>query len=159
MKAAISILLLISVHFLSVAAADESTNIKPYPIAAEGFERMVFRVPATADESARKIEIIVGKTLSIDCNQTSFAGVLERRVVEGWGYPYFIIEKISGPMSTRMACPPDTENVATFISVNTSNFLQRYNSKLPIVVYVPKGFEVHYRIWAAQESIEKAVPE
>lgn len=33
----------------------------------------------------------------------------------------------------------------------------RYNSKLPVVVYVPDGLEVSYRIWGADEKIGKAV--
>jgi ecotin len=133
--------------------------MKPYPAAEQGFERMVFRVPAVEDESAHKVEIIVGKILSVDCNRTSFGGVLERRVAEGWGYPYYVLEKVGGPMSTLMACPPGMENTDEFITVNGDGFLQRYNSKLPMVVYVPEGFEVNYRIWAAQQDIGQAEPE
>lgn len=29
----------------------------------------------------------------------------------------------------------------------------RYNSKLPIVVYVPKGYVLEYRIWKADEKL------
>jgi ecotin len=128
---------LASTLFQIVALAEESTNMEPYPAARDGFERMVFRVPAADDEAARKVEIIVGKILSVDCNRTSFGGLL----------------------STRMACPPGTENVEAFVTVNGDGFLQRYNSKLPTVVYVPKGFEVRYRIWAAQQDIGQAESE
>jgi ecotin len=159
MKTARSLLLLASALFLIVAGAEESTNMQPYPAARDGFERMVFRVPAADDEAARKVEIIVGKILSVDCNRTSFGGLLERRVAEGWGYPYFIIENISGPIATRMACPPGTENKDTFVTVNGDGFLQRYNGRLPIVVYVPKGFEVRYRIWVAQQDVGEAQAE
>ncbi len=38
-------------------------------------------------------------------------------------------------------------------------FKLRYNSKLPIVLYVPKDVEVRYRIWSASSRIEKAVQE
>ena len=133
--------------------------MKPYPAAGNGFERMVFRVPAIDDETLRKVEIIVGKTLSIACNRTSFGGALERRVAEGWGYPYFVVGNVSGPMSTRMACPPGSQNTETFVAVSGDGFLQRYNSKLPMVVYVPQGFDVRYRIWAAQEDIGQAEAE
>ena len=159
MKAVTRLLFLASIFFLAVAVADETTNMKPYPAAEQGFERMVFRVPAEEDESAHKVEIIVGKILSVDCNRTSFGGVLERRVAEGWGYPYYVLEKVGGPMSTLMACPPGMENTDEFITVNGDGFLQRYNSKLPMVVYVPEGFEVRYRIWAAQQDIGQAEPE
>jgi ecotin len=159
MKAVTRLLFLASILFLTVTLADETTNMKPYPAAEQGFERMVFRVPAVEDESAHKVEIIVGKILSVDCNRTSFGGVLERRVAEGWGYPYYVLEKVGGPMSTLMACPPGMENTDEFITVNGDGFLQRYNSKLPMVVYVPEGFEVNYRIWAAQQDIGQAEPE
>ena len=159
MKTAISLILSALILFWVAAAADETTNMKPYPVAEDGFRRMVFRVPPAEDESASKVEIIIGKTISVDCNRTSFGGGLERRVAEGWGYPYFIIANIGEPMSTRMACPPDADNTDEFITVNGEGFLQRYNSKLPMVVYVPDGFEVRYRIWTAQHDIGQAVPE
>lgn len=159
MKSAIKVVLPTSILFLMVAAADETTNMKPYPAAEDGFERMVFRVPVAEDESARKVEIIIGKTMSVDCNRTSFGGALERRVAEGWGYPYFVIEKIGGPMSTLMACPPGSQNTDEFVTVTGDGFLHRYNSKLPMVVYVPDGFEVRYRIWAAGEDIGYASSE
>jgi len=159
MKIASSLILSTLILFLLTSVADETTNMKPYSAAEEGFERLVFRVPAAEDESGRKVEIIVGKTISVDCNRTSFGGVLERRVAEGWGYPYFVIEKVGGPMSTLMACPPDFENTDAFVAVTGDGFLQRYNSKLPMVVYVPEGFSVRYRIWAAQDNIGQAEPE
>ena len=31
-------------------------------------------------------------------------------------------------------------------------FMLRYNSKLPIVLYVPKDVEVRYRVWSASEQ-------
>jgi len=38
-------------------------------------------------------------------------------------------------------------------------FLLRYNSKLPLVLYVPKDIEVRYRIWSASNKVEKAIQE
>ena len=134
-------------------------DLLPYPTMQDGFVRMVFRVPAITDESNRKVEIIVGKTVFVDCNRTSFGGTLERRVVEGWGYPYFVLKKVGGPMSTMMACPPAYENTEEFVIVVGDGFLQRYNSNLPMVIYVPEGFELRYRIWAAQDDIGRAGPE
>ncbi|HFK7189105.1 TPA: ecotin family protein, partial [Serratia odorifera] len=34
---------------------------------------------------------------------------------------------------------------------------QRYNSRLPIVVYVPQDVEVKYRVWQAAETVNSAV--
>jgi ecotin len=51
-----------------------------------------------------------------------------------------------------MACPPESTPQESFVAVRGAGFLQRYNSKLPVVTYVPEGFEVRYRIWTAGEE-------
>ncbi|MNN83904.1 Ecotin precursor [compost metagenome] len=61
-------------------------------------------------------------------------------------------------MSTLMACP-DGKSTQDFVPVVGDGFLLRYNSKLPIVLYVPKDIEVRYRIWSASNKVEKAVAE
>jgi ecotin len=134
-------------------AAGGADEMKPYPEADAGFVRMVFRVPEVENETDQKVEIIVGKTLLVDCNRAWFGGDLERRVAKGWGYPYFVLAQVGGPASTRMACPPGEEKVEAFVQVRGVGYLQPYNSRLPIVTYVPGGFSVRYRIWAAGDDI------
>jgi ecotin len=151
--------LLVGLLLCATAVRGDKNGMQPYPAAEEGFERMVFRIPPVQDEATRKVEIIVGKTLLVDCNQQWYGGDLHERVVEGWGYSYLVLEKVGGPASTRMACPPGEEKREAFVAVRGHGFLQRYNSKLPFVVYVPKGFEVRYRIWVAGNEIGRARPE
>ena len=134
----------------SLAFAD-SDNLKPYPLPEEGFERWVIHLEPCADEELRKVEIIVGKSMEIDCNQHWFVGAIERETVPGWGYSYYIVRQVVGPASTLRACPPGEEKHINFVRVRGDEQLWRYNSKLPVVVYVPDGFEVRYRIWAAGE--------
>lgn len=159
MNAKLIALMLLGSLPLIVGAGNNSDDLTAYPAAEDGVDRMVFRVPAMRDESILKVEIIVGKTLSVDCNRTSFGGSLELRIADGWGYPYFVLEKFAGPMSTRMACPPETQHEDRFVLVSGDGFLQPYNSKLPVVVYVPEGFQVRYRIWSTQNDVEYAAPE
>ncbi|MCY1426008.1 Ecotin [compost metagenome] len=61
-------------------------------------------------------------------------------------------------MSTLMACP-DGKRQQDIVPVVGDGFMLRYNSKLPLVLYVPKDIEVRYRVWSASSKVEKAVEE
>jgi len=139
--------------------ADPTSDLQPWPAAEAGFERMVIRLPALADEDDHKLEVVVGREMAVDCNQHAFGGNLEQHTIQGWGYSYYVIDKIGGPMSTLMACPPGQAKRSRFIGVRGEGFLLRYNSKLPVVVYVPEGFEVRYRTWSAGSEFGKASTE
>jgi len=143
----ISVFLLFSTHV--TAASDE---MKPYPPAEEGYKRMVIHLQPLANEDNNKLEIIVGKTLKVDCNKHWFIGNLTEETAKGWGFNYFILKLVVGPTSTMMACPPGQKEQEAFIQLRSNEGLIRYNSKLPVVVYVPNDFEVHYRIWTAKEK-------
>ena len=141
------------------AVGEVNIDMRPYPEAEAGYQRMVFRVPVLENEEDRRVEILVGRTRTVDCNPTWYGGRLDERVAEGWGYPYFVLEAVSGPASTLMACPPDEEPVEAFVPVRGEGFLLRYNGKLPVVTYVPEGFEVRYRVWVAGDETGFARPE
>ena len=137
---------------LSTPIFAASYGMKPYPPAEDGYKRMVIHPQALADEDANKLEINIGKTLKVDCNRQWFIGHLSEEIAKGWGFPYFILKSVTGPASTLMACPPDKKEREAFVQVRGDGGLLRYNSKLPVVVYVPVDFEVHYRIWTAKEE-------
>ena len=83
-------------------------------------------------------------------------GNLETRTLSGWGFDYLVMDKISEPASTMMACPDNTRR-PQFIAANLGDAaMQRYNSRLPIVVYVPQGVDVKYRIWEAGKDVRSA---
>ena len=141
-------------------AAAMDVDMKPYPPAAGGYTRQVIVLPHQDDERHLKLELVPGRTLEVDCNQVSLAGTLSVKIANGWGYPYYVLENVQGPISTRMACPPDTQTRLQFVPVVVpENNTLRYNSKLPVVVYLPVGFELHYRIWQAgplrHDSVER----
>jgi ecotin len=148
--------LLVSLLPVVSAGQEIKNDLKPYPEPAPGVIRTVFRVPAVDREDERKVEILVGKTMLVDCNRTWFGGNLETQVAQGWGYSYFVLEKVGPPASTLMACPPGDDKTEALVPVRGEGFLQRYNSKLPVVVYVPEGFEVRYRIWTSGDAVGRA---
>lgn len=142
----------------TLACAAKLEDVAPYPKAETGFTRQVIHLVQQTREDNYLVEILAGKTLAVDCNHQRLGGTLEEKNLEGWGYPFYRLEKVSGPMSTLMACP-DGKSKQGFVPVVGEGFRLRYNSKLPIVVYVPKDVEVRYRIWSASDKVEKALQE
>ncbi|WP_339547437.1 serine protease inhibitor ecotin [Pseudomonas sp. RA_35y_Pfl2_P32] len=140
------------------ALATKLEDVAPFPKADKGFTRQVIHLAPQTAEDNFQVEILAGKTLTVDCNRQRLGGMLEEKNLEGWGYPFYRMDKVIGPMSTLMACP-DGKRTEAFVPVVGDGFMLRYNSKLPIVLYVPKDIEVRYRIWSASDKVEKAVQE
>lgn len=135
------------------ASAPQTTAadaLKAFPAATAGQTRHVIALPAQTDESTLKIELILGKTLTADCNRQFFGGRLETRTAEGWGYDYYVLPALGNAASTLMACPPGSARQA-FVTTQEQPLI-RYNSRLPVVVYAPSDVEVRYRIWRAGET-------
>jgi ecotin len=134
----------------SVSAAFGANTMKAFPPAEDGMVRYVLQLPQHEDESAFKVELIVGQTVQIDAqNRYFFSGRIEAESIAGWGYSRYIVRKI-GPMGgTLMAVDPDAPKVMRFITLGGEPYLVGYNSRLPIVIYLPKGTEVRYRLWSA----------
>ena len=145
----------------AVLAADD---LKPFPESESGYRRVVIRLPAVDTPDDRRVELIFGKTLEVDCNRHILSAQLTRKVVPGWGYEYFVLGNVRGPASTLMACPPDEPKRTDFVRIgfgtdDVQHGWLRYNPKLPIVAYVPDGIELRYRIWSADQQTATAVSE
>ena len=139
---------------LSVHAGD---NMKAFPPPEEGQLRYIVQLPAQDDETNFKVELIVGKTVQVDeKNQYFFGGQILEESISGWGFPRYIVKAL-GPMAgTLMAVDPNAPKVDRFIRLGGEPYLVRYNSRLPIVIYVPEGVEVRYRIWKADPEAKIA---
>lgn len=134
----------------STVSAQAADNLKAFPPADQGMVRYMLQLPPQDDESGFKVELMVGKTVQVDeKNKYFFGGTIEEETIKGWGFPRYVVSKL-GPMAgTLMAIDPNAPKVARFITLGGGPHLIRYNSRLPIVVYVPEGVEVRYRIWTA----------
>ncbi len=145
MKAFLSLL-----FFLPVMAYAEHEQLKAFPAAGEGMVRHVIELghKTRAEEGVFKVELVAGKTQMTDgVNQMRHACSIEARPLKGWGYTFYEVVGKDLTMGTRMAAPPGAPKVKAFVS--GAPLTIRYNSRLPIVVYAPKGYEVKYRIWRA----------
>lgn len=133
-----------------VKPTDEAVkNLKPYPAVIDSLERYVIYLDQKADESLFEIELIAGKTMMVDCNRHSLMGSFKEETLQGWGYNYYVFETNNHIASTMMMC---LDNTKTEKFVKSEPISVRYNSRLPIVVYLPKGIELKYKIWTAGEE-------
>lgn len=132
---------------------ERESILAPFPQAPEGMVRHVIYVDTKADENLYKIEVVPGKVMNVDNNIHRLMGKMEEKTLEGWGYTYYEFTSNGQTASTLMATSGPKVN--KFISAQT--LMVRYNSKMPVVVYAPEGFDIQYRIWRAGKS--KPAPE
>jgi ecotin len=133
--------------------SDASSWQKAYPAAEKGMKRIVIHLDAQKDEYSWKVELIVGKTVETDgVNRVALMGNIEEHTVQGWGYNFYKAQiKSDGMISTRIGVDPNMPKVKQFVTLMPHGPV-RYNSRLPIVVYIPEGYEVRYRFWKAEET-------
>jgi ecotin len=155
MKTTALLTALLAFPVLALAAADP--NMKAFPPAEAGMVRHVIALPAQPDEAALKVELVIGQTVKTDAaNRYFFGGKLQTETIQGWGFERYILRQL-GPMAgTLMAVDPNAPKVDRFVTLGGEPQLLRYNSRLPLVVYVPAGVEVRYRVWRADPETKPA---
>lgn len=90
-------------------------------------------------------------------NHHCFGSDFEKKQLKGWGYGYYELKKAFNPVTTLMACP-DKKKTQQFITTHLgADNIVRYNSKLAMVVYVPKDMVIKYRVGSIPEKLDSAV--
>ncbi len=129
------------------------TELKMFPAPKPGHKQVYIKLPAKKNEENYKVEFYVGKKHMADCNSHFLAGDIKKINLQGWGYDYYVVESEGHIGSTMRAC---IDKTLTEKFVQLPPQLVRYNSKLPIVIYVPEGLEVRYKIWKGDKKIKTA---
>jgi ecotin len=104
-----------------------------------------------------RVELIIGRTLMVDCNRHLLQGSLVEDSVPGWGYPLFRVTGGRQQVSTRMACPGQPPR-RDFVMLGGTPTLVPVNPRLPIVVVAPKELEVRWRLWRPDPGQQPAQP-
>jgi ecotin len=140
-----------------VCSVNARDNMKAFPPSDQGQIRYVIHLAEQDEESNYQVELIVGQTVKVDeSNQYFFGGQIKKENIVGWGFTRYVVSEL-GPMAgTRMAVDPNAPKVDRFIRLGGEPYLIRYNSRLPVVVYVPEGVDVRYRIWRAEPESKAA---
>ena len=135
----------------TVPVSSPAVSIKPFPKPHAGDKRLVIRLPARANENALLVRVTSGKLGRVDCNNQAYTGTLETKTLQGWGYNFYVLRTKGEAMSTLMACPPNSARTA-FVPVAGAEQTLSYNSRMPLIYYVPKDFNVQYEVFAPQQQ-------
>lgn len=132
----------------------EKLQIDMFPKAKEGYKQVFIQLPIAKNENDLKVEFFVGTEKMLDCNKHFLVGKVTTQDLQGWGYNYYDVESTGETGGTLMACP-DQKKTKKFVSLQPE--IVRYNSKLPLVFYVPKDLEVRYRVLRPDSAMKKAI--
>lgn len=137
---------------LSTALFAQSQNdIKMFPLAEKGMEQKVIRLEPKENEDDYMVEVMIGKKSKVDtCNRYFLGGNFKENNLDGWGYNYYTFSTDGIIGGTLMGCM-NNKKVQKVVYAPSEKV--RYNSKLPIVIYVPKDYQVDYRIWSASNEV------
>lgn len=127
-----------------------------YPKAPAGKERKVILLPHKdrGAEDDFQVELVVGRTMVTDgINAYRLGGRIVERTIEGWGFSYHDVEgDLKDAANTLIGGL--TNPAPRFVAGPRT--LVRYNSRLPIVVMVPEGCELKWRVWRADPELRSA---
>ncbi len=126
----------------------QTMDISMFPKAKNNEVQRYISLKPLNNEENYKVELFITKEMEVDCNQHSLQCNIEVKDLQGWGYDYYIFKSDGKTMSTMMMCP---ETSKTKKDIPSDSKLIRYNSKLPIVVYLPEGYKLKYKIWSSGE--------
>ncbi|MFZ1345063.1 ecotin family protein [Thiothrix eikelboomii] len=129
---------------------DMSVTMKPFPKPHPNDNRLVIRLPKRQNEASLLVRVTPGKHTQVDCNTQAYSGELETKTAQGWGYDFYVLRTDGKAMSTMMACPPNSSQMR-FVPVASAQQTLTYNSRMPLVYYVPKGFTVNYEVFVPQQ--------
>ena len=140
---------LVNTQTVSYTAADyqpqESSRMFPAP--DNGLVQHILTLPKLENEADYRIEIAIGRSEQVDCNKHNLKGEIAQHTVQGWGYNYYQVDAIVPGPSTMMACFDEAKKT-TFLTLPQRLNLE-YDSRLPMVFYLPEGAQLRYRVWHA----------
>ncbi len=147
----------LGLSLMSVSLMAQTTykvDLAPFPKPEKGQKQVVIEVPHSQNDGNKKIEIFVGKTMETDgCNKTFLSGEFKSSELKGWGYDYLTFTTNGSTPSTLMACPGAKQKMEFVMS---GGHLTRYNGRMPIVLYIPEGYEAKYKIYEASPELYSA---
>ncbi|KAH9600792.1 Proteinase inhibitor I11 [Trypanosoma melophagium] len=126
------------------------------PLPAENEKRCVFLLDPLENEKAERddymLELLPGRIEAVDTvNRHYISGIVSAHEVPGHDYTYYFVKLGPVVAATRYAPMPCVLPEKKFLSIYSPQLIQ-YNSKVPVVVYLPKNAQLRYRLWKGGET-------
>lgn len=150
MKSTIALLMMVA-SCVAFAQSQSPSELDVFPKAEQGYQQLYIQLPATENDENHHIEVFIGKNEMVDCNYHTLLGECNEITLEGWGYHYYKVASNGNSITTLMAC---LDNVKQEKFIHLPPKIMPYNSKLPLVFYVPNGFKVKYKIYSGEAFID-----
>jgi ecotin len=132
---------------MSLSSSVFAEAVTPLPARMNNKDRIVINLPQVENSTDLYVELSFSQYLEFsDCNSKILTGDILERFVDADGNSYFEIES-HGYISTMIGC--FDEGKPERLIAPARQFI-RYNSRMPIVVYVPDGMDVVYRVISTQ---------
>ena len=134
----------------------DKMDLSVFPKAEKGYQQYVIEVPhSTLEEDGnKKVEVYVGKYTQVDkCNRHFLSGEIITKDLKGYGYNYYEFKTNGTIAGTMMGCG-ESGTVTKFVTAQP--ILKDYNGRMPIVIYVPEGYDVQYKIYKADSETYRA---
>lgn len=125
-----------------------------YPKAKEGMEQVIIDLPKVKSETLEyRVEFSVGKDMETDlCNPYTLIGEWIDKQVEDSELVYFIASTKGQVVKAMNPCKNDKVKTQ-FVGIK-SRFLE-YKNNQQLVVYVPEGYQLRYRVWNSDKAWKK----
>eukprot|EP00796_Vickermania_ingenoplastis_P000963 gene963-560_t len=129
----------------------------PFPSAPAGQKRYKIHLEPKENEEDFKVELMAGRMEMVDgANRYRLNGNIEEKDLEGWGYTYYQVTLGRTVGTLMMPMGEAATKRMKFVKLHTKPTIP-YNSKLPIVVYMPEDGILRYKIWGVAQGKEKDV--
>lgn len=146
------LLLLASVNTM----AQKKENVELFPSAQEGWEKIVVDLPLTKKGGEEyMVEFTIGVEMMTDaCNPYSLIGTWSEMELKGTPYAYYVASTKGQVVKAMSDCTDEKEELQ-FVGVKSKLIL--HEREQPLVVYIPEGYQLRYRLWNTNKEWESRV--
>ena len=154
---AITLLCIQLTNSYAALGSDWDARLVAFPTPANGEAKALLDAKLCNDEKSEyKVEVVIEKDLLTDDRREYWLNLdIQHKYVQTYTYEYYEISKIE-----IVSSKPDKKKSAEILrSVKSRPFEVNCNiHKSPLVIYLPYGYSINYRIWTSSNKIKVISP-